>query len=66
MKDPQQQRIKELEVQLAKKEEKLKVFKRFIEIADCELKIDIVKKNKESNSVLTIAVINPSGQVLQI
>ena len=43
MKDPQQQRIKELEAQLAKKEEELKVFKRFIEIAERELKIDIVK-----------------------
>ena len=31
MKDPQQQRIKELEAQLTKKEEELKVFKRFIE-----------------------------------
>lgn len=45
MKDPQQQRIKELEAQLAKKEEELKVFKRFIEIAERELKIDIVKKS---------------------
>lgn len=34
MKDTQQQRIKELEAQLAKKEEELKVFQRFIEIAE--------------------------------
>lgn len=33
MKDLQSQRIKELEAQLAKKEEELKVFKQFIEIA---------------------------------
>ena len=50
MKDPQQQRIKELEAQLAKKEEELKVFKRFIEIAERELKIDIVKKSGSKQS----------------
>lgn len=50
MKDLQQQRIKELEAQLAKKEEKLKVFKRFIEIAERELKIDIVKKSGSKQS----------------
>ncbi len=45
MKDLQTQRIKELEAQLAKKEEELKVFKKFIEIAERELKISIVKKS---------------------
>ena len=50
MKDPQQQRIKELEAQLVKKEEELKVFKRFIEIAERELKIDIVKKSGSKQS----------------
>jgi len=50
MKDPQQQRIKELEAQLAKKEEELKVFKRFIEIAERELKVDIVKKSGSKQS----------------
>lgn len=50
MKDPQQQRMKELEAQLAKKEEELKVFKRFIEIAERELKIDIVKKSGSKQS----------------
>ena len=44
------QRIKELEAQLAKKEEELKVFKRFIEIAERELKIDIVKKSGSKQS----------------
>lgn len=44
MKDPQSQRIKELEAQLAKKEEELLVFKKFIEIAERELKVEIVKK----------------------
>ncbi|MEY8761794.1 IS3 family transposase [Chryseobacterium tongliaoense] len=44
MKDPQKQKIKELEAALAKKEEELKVFKKFIEIAERELKIEIGKK----------------------
>lgn len=43
MKDPQSQRIKELEAQLAKKEQELLVFKKFIEIAERELKVEIVK-----------------------
>ena len=50
MKDSQQQRIKELEAQLAKKEEELKVFKKFIEIAEIELKIEIVKKSGSKQS----------------
>lgn len=45
MKDPQKQKIKEFEAALSKKEEELKVFKRFIEIAERELKIEIVKKS---------------------
>lgn len=44
MKDSESQSIKELEAQLAKKEEELLVFKKFIKIAERELKIDIVKK----------------------
>ncbi|WP_108721159.1 IS3-like element ISElsp1 family transposase [Elizabethkingia ursingii] len=44
MKDPQKQKIKELEAALAKKEEELKVFRKFIEIAERELKIEIGKK----------------------
>jgi transposase-like protein len=50
MKDLQQQRIKELEAQLVKKEEELRIFKRFIEIAERELKIDIVKKSGSKQS----------------
>ncbi|WP_123774022.1 IS3 family transposase [[Flexibacter] sp. ATCC 35103] len=44
MKDPQSQRIKELEAQLAKKEQELLVFKKIIEIAERELKVEIGKK----------------------
>ncbi|WP_144428943.1 IS3 family transposase [Chryseobacterium sp. StRB126] len=44
MKDPQKQKIKELEAALLKKEEELKVFNKFIEIAERELKIEIGKK----------------------
>nr|WP_166926496.1 IS3 family transposase [Flavobacterium sp. JXAS1] len=44
MKDPQSQRIKELEAQLAKKEQELLVFRKIIEIAERELKIEIGKK----------------------
>ncbi|WP_300685147.1 IS3 family transposase [Chryseobacterium sp.] len=44
MKDPQKQKIKELEAALSKKEEELKVFRKFIEIAERELKIEIGKK----------------------
>lgn len=50
MKDLQQQRIKELEAQLVKKEEELRIFKRFIELAERELKIDIVKKSGSKQS----------------
>jgi transposase len=50
MKDPQSQRIKELEALLAKKEDELMVFKKFIEIAERELKIEIVKKSGSKQS----------------
>jgi len=50
MKDPQKQKIKELEAALSKKEAELKVFKRFIEIAERELKIEIVKKSGSNQS----------------
>ncbi|MBS7256801.1 hypothetical protein KHA98_22740, partial [Flavobacterium branchiicola] len=50
MKDPQSQRIKELEAQLAKKEQELLVFRKFIEIAERELKIEIVKKSGSKQS----------------
>lgn len=51
MKDPQKQKIKELEAALARKEEEeLKVFRKFIEIAERELKIDIVKKSGSNQS----------------
>lgn len=50
MKDPQSQRIRELEAQLAKKEQELLVFKKFIEIAERELKIEIVKKSGSKQS----------------
>ncbi len=50
MKDPQSQRIKELEAQLAKKEQELLVFKKFIEIAERELKVEIIKKSGSKQS----------------
>lgn len=50
MKDPQTQRIKELEAQLAKKEQELLIFKKVIEIAERELKIQIVKKSGSKQS----------------
>lgn len=50
MKDPQKQKIKELEAALARKEQELKVFRKFIEIAERELKIDIVKKSGSNQS----------------
>lgn len=50
MKDPQKQKIKELETALAKKEEELKVFRKFIEIAERELKIEIIKKSGSNQS----------------
>lgn len=50
MKDPQSQRIKELEAQLAKREQELLVLKKFIEIAERELKVEIVKKSGSKQS----------------
>lgn len=50
MKDPQSQRIKELEAQLLKKEQELLIFRKFIEIAERELKIEIVKKSGSKQS----------------
>ena len=50
MKDPQSQRIKELEALLLKKEQELQIFKKFIEIAEQELKIEIVKKSGSKQS----------------
>lgn len=45
MKDPQKQKIKELELALKKKEDELEIYKRFISIAERELNISIVKKS---------------------
>ena len=44
MKDPQQQRIKELEKKLKAAEQKLKVYDKLIEITNRELDTDIIKK----------------------
>jgi transposase len=44
MKDPQKQRIKELEKKLKAAEQKLKVYDKLIEITNRELDNDIVKK----------------------
>lgn len=44
MKDPQKQRIKELEAKLKAAEQKLKVYDKLIEITNRELNEDIVKK----------------------
>jgi transposase len=44
MKDPQKQRIKELEKKLKAAEQKLKVYNKLIEITNRELDTDIVKK----------------------
>lgn len=44
MKDPQKQRIKELEKKLKAAEQKLKVYDKLIEITNRELDEDIVKK----------------------
>src|ERR1700741_3864543 len=44
MKDPQKQRIKELEKKLKAAEQKLKVYDKLIEITNRELDKDIVKK----------------------
>jgi len=45
MLDPKEQRIKELEAQLLKKEQELGAFRDFIKIAERELKIKITKKS---------------------
>lgn len=44
MKDPQKQRIKELENKLKAAEQKLKVYDKLIEITNRELDEDIIKK----------------------
>src|SRR5882762_6419190 len=44
MKDPQKQRIKELEKKLQAAEQKLKVYDKLIEITNRELDTDIIKK----------------------
>jgi transposase len=44
MKDPQKQRIKELEKKLKAAEQKLKVYDKLIEITNRELDADIIKK----------------------
>ena len=44
MKDPQKQRIKELEMKLKAAEQKLKVYDKLIEITNRELDADIIKK----------------------
>jgi transposase len=44
MKDPQQQRIKELEKKLKEAEQKLKVYDKLIEVTNRELDADIIKK----------------------
>jgi len=44
MKDPQKQRIKELEKKLKAAELKLKVYDKLIEITNRELDVDIIKK----------------------
>jgi len=44
MKDPQKQRIKELEAKLKAAEQKLKVYDKLIEVTNRELDQDIIKK----------------------
>ncbi len=44
MKDPQKQRIKELEKKLKAAELKLKVYDKLIEVTNRELSIDVIKK----------------------
>jgi len=44
MKDPQKQRIKELEEKLKKAEEKIKIYDKLIEVTNRELKEDVIKK----------------------
>ena len=50
MKDPQKQKIKELELALKKAQSDLDIYKRFISIAERELNIDIVKKSGTKQS----------------
>tara|TARA_B110000495_G_C22924180_1_gene540033 strand:- start:762 stop:1136 length:375 start_codon:yes stop_codon:yes gene_type:complete len=50
MKDPLQQRIKELEKALEIKEKEVKAFNKFIEVAERELDIKIVKKSGTKQS----------------
>ena len=50
MKDPAQQRIKELEAQLAKKELEAAMWKRAVELAEEEFNISIVKKSGAQQS----------------
>lgn len=51
MKDPQKQRIKELETKLKAAELKLKVYEKLIEVTNRELNSDIVKKIEARLSV---------------
>jgi hypothetical protein len=44
MKDPQKQRIKELEEKLRKAEEKIKIYDKLIEVTNRELHEDVIKK----------------------
>jgi hypothetical protein len=44
MKDPLQQRIKELEEKLKATELKVKVYEKLIEVTNRELNVDVVKK----------------------
>jgi transposase-like protein len=50
MKDPQKQRIKELEEQLRQKSLELEAYQNFISIAERELQIKIVKKSGSKQS----------------
>jgi hypothetical protein len=50
MKDPTQQKIKELEEQLRQKELELDAYRKFINIAEKELHIKIVKKSGTKQS----------------
>ena len=53
MKDPNKQRIKELEARLKTKELELDAYKRLMEVAEKELNIKIIKKSgtKQSGNV---------------
>lgn len=50
MKDPEKQRIKELEEQLRQKNLEIEAFQKFIAIAERELQIKIVKKSGSKQS----------------